>query len=267
MITDLGIQGDLVGMDTRSRFSLLEPGANAGILFDAVRTDQCAYRKLSFCGLGVAVAATGEAELDACRFDDCNTDGCAVGVYFSTRASYYAQIHRCIFADNPYWGVYVDGRGKFIHNLEVNECSFVRNGGGFSEDALPRPAALTMLGVSSCAVERNVFDDPGTFWYYDTTDGKNEQRKPQKQPMPAVILEGRGNRVRDNLFSRCKGAALIVSGDGNVLMNNITDGDVILSGNGCYVSGLALRGDARLILRGADDAEIYGVPEEKIVRE
>ncbi|MBE6702676.1 MAG: hypothetical protein E7585_04605 [Ruminococcaceae bacterium] len=267
VIRELGVQGDIVGMDTRDRFDINAPTANAGLVLDAVRTDQCAFERLSFCGLGAAIAVAGNAEVDACNFERCNADGSGVGVYFSPRASFYARFNRNLLADTPYYGVLVDGRGKCIHNLELTECFFVRNGGCFVGEEMPHPAAVTLLNVSRSAVERNNFDDPGLFWYYPPTATENSERQPQKQPMPALYLSGKLNRIRDNVFQHTRGVAVIIEGDGNVLMNNITDGDVMITGKGNTVCGLAFQSaEAKLILRGADDTVVSGVPEDRILR-
>ena len=267
LLGSLGVQGDIVGMDTRPYFHIEDPSAGAGLVFDAVRTDQCEADKLSFCGLGAAVVATGHAEIDACAITRCNMDGCGVGVFFAPHASFYTRIRDCIIADNPYYGILIDGREKHIHNLEITGCHFVRNGGGFIGD-LPQEAAVSLLSVSGCAIERNNFDDPGTFWYYVSDATKNNQRQPQKHPVPALHVTGNRNRIRDNIFQHTKGDAVIIVGDGNVLMNNITDGNVILSGKGNQIFGLAFtKPEARLILTAeAVDTEIFGVSEDRIVR-
>ena len=266
LIEGLGIQGDIPGMDTRPYFSFEAPSAGAGLCLDAVRTDQCEVDKLSFCGLGAGIAVCGNAEVDACQFTRCNTDGCGVGVYFAPRYSYYARIRDCIIADNPYYGVFV-GNFKSIHNLEITGCHFVRNGGCLPAH-FPQPAAVSLVNASNCAVERNNFDDPGTFWYYYDTDTENKQRKPQKQFCLALAVSGNRNRIRDNVFQNTKGDAVHVKGDGNVLMNNICDGNVIVEGNGNQIIGLAFtKPEAGLILRNATNTVILGVEESRIVRE
>lgn len=267
VIADIGIQGDIAGMDTRPFFHIDNPKAGAGLAFDAVRTDQCEVDKLSFCGLGAAITATDNAEIDACCVSRCNMDGCGVGVYFSPRASFYARFRDCVIADNPYYGFFIDGRGKHIHNLEITSCHFVRNGGGFA-DTLPQEAAVSLLNVTNCAVERNNFDDPGTFWYYADSATENGERQPQKHPVPALIVTGNRNRVRDNLFQHTKGDAVIIRGDSNVLMGNICDGNVVISGNGNQILNLAFtKPEAKLILTAdACDTVVLGVEEERIVR-
>ncbi|MBQ9097828.1 MAG: right-handed parallel beta-helix repeat-containing protein [Clostridia bacterium] len=268
LIEGLGIQGDIKGMDTRPYFHIDNPCAGAGLALRAVRTDQCEVDKLSFCGLGTAIAITDHAEVDACQFTRCNMDGCGVGVYFAPRASFYARIRECIIADNPFYGVLVDGREHFIHNLEITGCHFVRNGGGFTGE-YPQEAAVSLLNVSNCAIERNNFDDPGTFWYYTSTATQNKERQPQKQPLVALAVTGNKNRIRDNIFQHTRDAAMVIKGDGNILMNNISDGDVVIEGVGNQIIGLALtKPEARLILKpNATDTVILGVDESRIVRQ
>ncbi|MBR6727889.1 MAG: right-handed parallel beta-helix repeat-containing protein [Clostridia bacterium] len=267
LIADLGVQGDIKGMDTRPCFNIENPTAGAGLVMDAVRTDQCEVDKLSFCGLGAAIVATGNAEVDACIFSRCNMDGCGVGVYFAPRYSFYTRFRDCVIADNPFYG-FVAGNGtKLMHNLEITGTHFVRNGGGFTGN-LPQEAAVSLIGVSNCAVERCNFDDPGTFWYYEDSATQNNERQPQKRPCPALYVTGNRNRIRENLFQHTKGDAVIIKGDGNIFMNNISDGNVVIEGNGNQVIGLAFtKPEARLILRNAADTVILGVEESRIVRE
>jgi hypothetical protein len=60
-----------------------------------------------------------------------------------------------------------------------------------------------------------------------------------------------------------------MEGKGNVLMNNITDGNIRLRGEGnTVVNTVFTKPDARLILTGAaaDTTTVVGLPEERIVR-
>ena len=269
LIEGLGIQGDIPGMDTRPYFDINNPLAGAGLAFDSTRTDQCEVDKVSLCGLSVAVAVTAGAEVDACQFTRCNMDGCGIGIYFAPRASYYARIRDCIIADNPYYGILIDARKTFMHNLEITGTHFVRNGGCLDErPELPQPAAVSLLNVKNCAIERNNFDAPGTFWYFTDTATENGTQKVIKNPIPALIVTGERNRIRDNLFQNTTGDAVIINGNGNVFMNNISDGNVVISGKGNQIIGLALQKDAKLILTPeATDTVILGVEESRIVRQ
>jgi hypothetical protein len=58
---------------------------------------------------------------------------------------------------------------------------------------------------------------------------------------------------------------MVVRGAGNVLMNNVVDGDVVVEGSGNVVSGLVFTTpDTRLILRGENN-RAWGVPKDRIV--
>lgn len=267
LIADLGVQGDIKGMDTRPCFNIENPTAGAGLAMDAVRTDQCEVDKLSFCGLGAAIVATGNAEVDACIFSRCNMDGCGVGVYFAPRYSFYARFRDCIIADNPFYGFVAGNGSRLMHNLEITGTHFVRNGGGFTGE-LPGEAAVSLIGVSNCAVERCNFDDPGTFWYYEDTATENREHQTKKYTCPALYVTGNRNRIRENLFQHTKGDAVIIKGDGNIFMNNISDGNVIIEGEGNQVIGLAFtKPEAKLILRNATNTVVLGAEESRIVRE
>ena len=256
-------------MDTRRIVDFDNIEAAAGLCFDSVRTDQCAFTTLSVCGLATAVVATGDSEIDACIFEQINADGCGMGFWFAPRASYYVRIRCCIIADNPYYGIYVDGKGAQMHNLEILDSHFVRNGGCFS-DAVPyKPAAVFLDGVSRCAVTHCLFDDPGTFWYYDDSAKSNEERQPSHIKIPALRIVGNENRIRDNTFRNSSADSITLEGNGNVLMNNIADGNVRINGRGNTVLGLVFtKPAAKLILEGEarDTTVILGVEEWRIVR-
>ena len=267
VIRDLGIQGDISGMDTRPLADFTAPEKAAGLCFDSIRTDQCEFSKLSFCGLGCAVAAIGNAELDACLFEKLNTDGCGNGFWFSPRASYYTRIRSCVVADTPYYGFYLGGEGKLIHNLELQDCYFVRNGGAFSGD--PIPAAVFFDHASCCAITNCIFDAPGIFWYYDDNATENRQRQPSAQPIPGLRILGNENRIRNNTFLNSSDDSIRIEGDRNILIGNIADGNVRISGEGNVVSSLVFTTpEARLILEGAaaHSTVLHGVEEWRIVK-
>lgn len=269
IIRNLGVQGDIIGMDTRQIFDPNAPMRAAGLCLNSVRTDQCAFTKLSFCGLGSAVVATGNAEIDACIFENINTDGCANGFWFSPRASYYARVRACIMADNPYYGFYVGGEGKHIHNLEILDCHFVRCGGAFEDGDKMLPAAVFLDNASKCAVTHCIFDAPGTFWYYQDKTLSNAEHEITRRKTPALRIVGNENRIRDNTFLNSSDDSVTVIGNGNILLGNIADGNVRIRGKNNVVSNLIFtKSGARLILE-ADAAEttvILGVEESRIVR-
>ena len=269
VVRDIGIQGDIVGMDTRPLVDFSAPQKAAGLCVDAVRTDQCAFTKLSFCGLANAVVATGTAELDACTFENLNTDGCGNGFWFSPRASYYTRIRSCVVADNPYYGFYLGGKGKFIHNLEIVDSYFVRNGGAFPEDGEHLPAAVFFDHVSHCALAHCVFDAPGVFWYYDDHATQNAERQPSHKKVPALRVIGNENRIRDNTFLNSSEDSIRINGNGNVLIGNIVDGNVRISGEGNTVATLVFTNpQARLILEGKakNTTILHGVEEWRVIR-
>ncbi|MBQ9071026.1 MAG: hypothetical protein IJY23_06760 [Clostridia bacterium] len=269
IVRDLGVQGDIAGMDTRPLVDFDAPEKAAGICLDSVRTDQCAFSKLSFCGLANAVTATGNSEIDACIFENINTDGCGNGFWFSPRASYYARVRSCIMGDNPYYAFYLGGEGKFIHNLEILDSHFVRNGGAFTDADGRLPAAVFFDHVSKCAITHCIFDAPGVLWYYDDDAKKNDERQISKRKTPALRIIGNENRIRDNTFLNSSDDSIRIEGNKNVLIGNIADGNVRISGEGNTVATLVFtKPDARLILEGKakDTTVLLGVEEWRVVR-
>ena len=269
IVRDLGFQGDIPGMDTRPLMDFANPSVTAGLCLDSVRTDQCEFSKLSFCGLSSAVCAVGNAEIDACIFEKLNTDGCGNGFYFVPRATYYARVKACIMADNPYYGFYVDGEGRNIYNLEIDDCHFVRNGGAFRDEDGQIAAALLFKNVSRCAVTHCLFDAPGTFWYYDDDATINRQRQPSYRKTVAMYIIGDENRLRDNTFLNSSDDSVRIEGNGNVLLSNIVDGNVRIRGEGNVVSDLVFtKPGSRLILEGEAkySTRIIGVEQEYILK-
>ncbi len=266
-VSDLGFQGDIRGMDTRPLLKLNDPKASVGLCFREGRVDQGEFYKLSFCGLAAAISACEDAELDACSFDRLNTDGCGIGIRFAPRASYYTRVRRSVIADTPSYGFYADGRGASIHHLEISDCCFVRNCGANTEgDA---NAAVYFRGISDCTVRNCTFDCAGTFWYYEDDATQNNQRKPSRTEAFGLLIEGNKNIVMNNAFSHSSAASVVVSGDGNVLLGNIVDGDVRISGNGNSIHNLIFtKPQARLYLCGEaiHSTQLVGIPEERIVR-
>lgn len=269
MITDLGIQGDIVGMDTRRLFTPQDPSASAGLCFDAQRVDQGEFSKISCCGLAVAVSATEEAELDACIFERVNMDGCCVGVYMRPRAAYYSHFRHCIVADTPAWGFYFDGTGRSsVYNVDITDTHFVRNCGSLpikDEEA----AAVLLKGAKSWIFRDNLVDSPGTYWHYSDHATRNEERQIFKADAVGLAVRGDKNRILGNIFLGCRNDAISVIGNENILMNNVCSSDVVIEGEGNIVSALVFSSpEARLILRGAarERTEIIGVDSARIVK-
>ena len=260
-VRELGVQGDIPGMDTRPLVNAQEPWRASGLCLDAVRTDQCEFSRLSFCGLANGVYVGGAAEVDACVFEKINVDGCANGFYFAPQASYYAHIRQCVIADNPYYGIYVKGRGR-MHNLEIFDNHLVRNGGCFTDEQ--EGAAIFLDGAQACDVCRNLIDAPGVYWHYPDGATRNDERQPSRRTTVGLRVKGNGNRIRDNVF-RNGTQAMLVEGDGNVILNNLCDGDIEVRGQGNVVHNVIFtKPQARLIVAG--EATVMGVPQERIIR-
>lgn len=269
VVKNFGVQGDIVGMDTRGLTDFANPTKSAGLCLERVRTDQCEFSKLSFCGCANGVCASGNSEIDACLFEKLNVDGCGNGFYFAPRASFYAHVRSCVLADNPYYGFYAEGKDRIVHNLDISDCIFVRSGGGFVDGDGRIPAALLFDHISNCAVDRCLFDDPGTHWYFPENAGKNEQRQPSYRKTVALYVIGNENRITNNTFLHSSDNSIRVEGNGNVLLGNIADGSVRICGDGNMVVNLVFtKPEARLVLEGtaATTTTVVGVPEERIIR-
>ena len=267
IVRDLGFAGNIAGMDTRPLARPDDPTAAAGLVLDAVRTDQCEFSKLSFAGLACGVCATGEAEIDACIFEKINVDGCACGIVFMPRASYYAHFRDCIAADNPYYGFYADGRGRKIHNLELRGIHFVRCGGAFTETDMP--AAVLWEGISHSSIEHCLIDHAGTFWHYADDATENGQRMPYHRKTVSLWIRGDENRITNNTVTHSPDDSIRVEGRRNVLLGNITDSNVRLCGeDNTVVNPVFTKSHARLILEGAaaQTTTVVGLPEERILR-
>ena len=267
VIKDIGIQGNIVGMDTRGMFDFEHPSASAGICFDGKRVDQAEVSKVSCCGLGSAVCVTGTAEIDGCTFEKINTDGCCIGFYFAPGASYYPMFRNCIAADNPWYGFFVKGEDSPLYHLDINDFKFVRNGGAFPEDFPYPKAAVCFYKVNNCSVRNNTFDRPGTFWYYEDDADQNSQQQSFMQPTPAIWIEGNKNRIIGNTISGSAAEAMVIKGDNNIIMNNIVDSDIVIDGNNNVVANnIFTNKDAKVIVKkDAMDTEFINISEERIV--
>ena len=264
VIRDLGIQGDIVGMDTRPLLDMARPLASSGLTLSHTRVDQAEFSKLSFCGLQCGVCACGDAEVDACLFERLNVDGCAVGAYFAPRAAYYVRFRNWVAADNPYYGLYVNGEGRENKRMEITQIQFIRSGGAFEDGDGLIHAAVCLEHTDTCVFRGNLIDDAGTFWYFAPDAADNGAHETRIFPAVSLYARGCGNILADNVISSSHGASIVVKGEGNVLMNNIVDGDVIVEGGGNTVSGLVFtHPGARLILRGEGN-RVWGVPPERI---
>ena len=269
MVCDIGIQGDIKGMDTSPLLNIENPSASAGLYFGSQRVDQGEFSKISCCGLAIAVCAADNAELDACCFEKINMDGCCIGTYFSPRASYYAHFRQCIVADTPSYGFFFDGTKKHISNVDITDTHFVRNCGA-SPIIDEEPAAVYLKNISNCFFRDNLVDFPGVFWYFDDNATSNDERQPSTVPAIGLHVKGNQNRITGNTFNHSSRESVIIEGHRNILMSNIADGNVVIEGEGNMVNGLVFTTpDARLILRGAakDTTLVLGVEESRIVKE
>ncbi len=266
----IGIQGNIRGMDTRGFFSTEHPERGVGFFFGSQRTDQCRIDRVTCCGLAAGVSAAYNAELDACTIENFNFDGCDVGVYFAPEASYYVRFCHGVSADNPSYGFLLDNESGRIRSLQVYDVHFVRNAGDISAEKYNKipHAAIYFRKANSCILRNCIIEDAGLFWYYNPDAEKNSERIPQKRKVCSVLIEGNANIISDNIIRHCSAEGIVVRGKGNVLMNNVTDGDVVIHGEGNTVNGIAFLSDsARLII--ADDAVgtvIFNVPDDRIVR-
>lgn len=248
MIENIGFFGTRKGMDTRGLMTSEGPNNEYGLHFVMSRLDQGEFLKLSFCGLGAAICVDENAELDACRFDRLNLDGNANGVWFAPGASYYTRFSRCVIADNPYYGFYGDGTGACIHNLEIVDNLFVRNGGAFSDNGAFEPAAVLLKHINNSLIRDNLFDCTGNYWLYNNA-GDVDSRQVIQRKTKALVIYGNGNRIIGNVFSHMSDTAIHVIGDDNILLNNITDGSVVLQGKNNRTNGLMFTNkEARLII-------------------
>lgn len=265
VIRDIGIQGDITGMDTRPLLDLKHPLASSGLTFSRTRVDQGEFSKLSMCGLHCGVCACGDAEVDACLFERLNVDGCAVGAYFAPRAAYYVRFHEWVAADNPYYGIYVNGEGRRNRCMEISKIQFIRTGGAFRENDGMVHAAVCLESVETCVFKDNLIDDAGIFWYFSPDASENNAHQTYIFPTVSLYLHGNGNLISGNVISCSHAESMIIRGNRNILANNATDHDVVVEGSGNTVSGLFFTtADARLVIRGEGN-QVYGVPPERIL--
>lgn len=249
LLSDFGIRGDITGMDTRPLFDPTDPAKNAGIVFPGMRVDQAEVTKVSFGGLGCGICACGESELDACRFDRLNLDGCGCGVWFAPRASYYTLFERCVIADNPFFGFYADG-SRGMHDLELADLKLVRCAGAFpeGEDA----AALYLKNVSDAVIRNCLTDSAGVFWYYSPDAKANSERQPLRRPAVGIRIEGDRNKLLGITVKNSTSDSIVVRGNGNVLLSVFADRDVYVEGDDNVISSLVFTSPgARLHVKGS----------------
>ena len=268
MVSNFGFQGTIIGMDTRTLFNKDSLSQNAGLVFCDGRVDQGEFSKLSFTGLSIGMLAIDNSEIDACVIDKCNFDGCYVGVYFKPRASYYPKITNCVFADNPSYGIIVDGTNAQMHHLEICNNKFVRNCGANIHST--ENASIFFNNVNECLIYNNVIDDAGSFWYYNDDATSNGERQISSTDCVGILVKGDKNNVFSNVITNSKKVSILVKGNNNNLVGNIVDGDVIIDGENNVVNSLVFTTkNAKLILRGIAQTttEILGVSPDRVVKE
>jgi len=266
VIRDIGIQGDITGMDTRPLFDPKHPLNSSGITFSRKRVDQAEFSKISMCGLQCAICACEDAEVDACLFERLNVDGCAIGAWFAPRAAYYVRFHEWVAADNPYYGLYVNAENRQNRRMEITGIQFIRTGGAFTEDDGLIHAAVCLDHVDTCIFRGNLIDDAGVFWYYSPDAEENSAHETYVFPTVSLYCRGNENMIADCVISCSHAASMVIRGNGNVLMNNTADGDVVIEGSGNTVSGLVFTAEkARLVIRGENN-RIWGVAPERILQ-
>jgi parallel beta-helix repeat protein len=141
--------------------------------------------------------------------------------------------------------------------------------GGFRDEEELIPAALLYDHINASSVEHNLFDDPGTFWFFDRNAGNNDMRIPSYRKTVAIHIIGDENRITGNTILHSSDASIVVEGDKNVLMNNIADGNVRIRGRGnIVVNQVFTSPEARLMLEGeaAESTTVVGVPDGRIIR-
>lgn len=266
VIRDIGIQGDITGMDTRPLLDLDHPLRSSGLTLSGTRVDQAEFSKISLCGLHCGICACDNAEVDACLFEHLNVDGCAVGAYFTPRAAYYVRFHEWVAADNPYYGLYVNGKNRQNRRMEISGIQFIRTGGAFDDRDGMIHAAVCLENLDTCIFRDNLIDDAGVFWLFPPDAAENSAHRTFVSRTVSLYLHGNENLISGNVISCSHAESMIVRGDRNVLVNNTADHDVVIEGNGNTVSGLYFTSpEAKLILRGEGNL-LQNVPPERIVR-
>lgn len=258
LISEIGVQGNIYGMDTRNSFD--EKDISSGISIIKGRIDQGNFNRISVTGKPSAISILKGGEIDATLFQNVNTDGCAVGVYFCPEHTYYARFDSCVIADTPDCGFYAKSNGS-SHDLSITNCYFVRNAGQakFSNNA------VYISGINSVNFTNNVIDDTGTFWYYHPTAKSNGDKTEIKENATSLYINGNKCIISNNQIVGGTGNAVILEGDDNLISSGIYDKNIIISGNNNTVNGVKLLNGAKLILKDAINTQIYGVDEKDVI--
>ncbi len=266
VIRDIGIQGDIAGMDTRPLLDSEHPLASSGLTLSGTRVDQAEFSKLSMCGLQCGVCACGNAEVDACLFERINEAGCALGAYLAKSAAYNVRFHEWVAADNPFYGLYVNGKERQNRRMEISKIQFIRTGGAFHDDDGLIHAAVCLESVDTCIFRDNLIDDAGVFWYFSPDATENSAHQTVVYPTASLYIHGNENLISNNVISCSHAESVIIRGNQNILINNVADHDVIVEGSGNTVNGLFFTtAEAKLIIRGEGN-QFQGIPPERVIR-
>lgn len=267
-VKNIGIQGDIFGMDTRVLFDSSDLSVSAGIFIENMRIDQCEFSKISGCGLSVAICAKGDCFVDACTFEKINADGCCIGIYFAPRLCCFTRFRQFVVADTPSYGIFIDGENAWLDGMNISEMMLIRNCGS-SPITTEEPAAVYLKKVSGCIFRDNVISDAGTFWFYSPDSVENDDRQIYKNQAVGLKIVGNHNQVHHNKVVGSSREEMVIEGDKNILMNNVVDADVVICGRENVVHSLAFTeetGHLILIGEAAASTEIFAVNEERIVR-
>lgn len=94
VIQNIGVQGDLDGMDTRTLYNPFCPSSASGLHFGGSRVDQGEFSKLSFCGLGVGICVDGNSDVRNCGSMPQGNDETAAAVYIRNVTA--ATVRECM---------------------------------------------------------------------------------------------------------------------------------------------------------------------------
>ena len=166
-------------------------------------------------------------------------------------------------ADNPYYGVYVNAEGRQNKCMEITKIQFIRTGGAFTENDGLIHAAVCLDHLDTCIFRENLIDDAGMFWYFADDLSRREEHIFETV---SLYVRGNENCIADNVIRNSHADSIHLYGDGNILMNNIADRDVVIEGNGNTVMNLVLTGpEAKLVIRGEGN-RVCNVPEDRILK-
>ena len=104
---------------------------------------------------------------------------------------------------------------------------------------------------------------------YSAFNADNADKTVFHTPAIGLHLIGNENRIFNNVITNSSRESMLIEGSGNILVGNISDGDVILIGEKNTVNCLSFSTtNARLILKGAaaESTTVISVSPERIVK-